>query len=63
MIATFTEVFSSSLLQMYLPSEYLWGLISGVHSEGEEDDGDASFPPLMPPYGGPKAANVSADED
>ena len=47
---------------MYLPSEYLWGLISGVHSEGEED-GDASLPPLMPPYGGPKAANVSADED
>ena len=43
---------------MYLPSEYLWGLISG--DRGEED-GDASLPPLMPPYG-PKAANVS-DED
>ena len=46
---------------MYLPSEYLWGLISGDRG-GEEDGDNASLPPLMPPYG-PKAANVSADED
>ena len=45
---------------MYLPSEYLWGLISG--DRGGEEDGNVSLPPLMPPYG-PKAANVSADED
>ena len=54
------------LLQMYLPSEYLWGLINGDSSEGEDGDatdteGSASLPPLMPPYG--NAANASEDGD
>ena len=54
--------FSSLLLQMYLPSEYLWGLINGGPMGEEEDEGDASLPPLMPPYG-PKAAANASNED
>ena len=44
---------------MYLPSEYLWGLINGDDKDSDAE-GNGSLPPLMPPYS--KASNVS-DED
>ena len=43
--------------QMYLPSEYLWGLVNGSEDEDGNTKGSASLPPLMPPYS--KAGNVS----